>query len=302
MTKLNKRSIEKCADLPKWGLHFLELVSNIKKGAITIITPDGKYLKFSGTIEGEEVSIHINDWRFCEDLFLNGDIGLGETYVSGYWDCENINKLIKLGVDNYKELERVIKGSFLKILFFRIRHILNRNSKKGSRKNIYAHYDIGNDFFQLWLDPSMTYSGALFKKPEEELSQAQENKYENILQKLNLKVGDHILEVGCGWGGFMEYAARNGIKVTGVTISKEQYEYAKKRLSRYDGIAEVRLQDYREITGEYSQIVSIEMFEALGGEYWKKYFKILHSILKPGGKMIIQTITINNNDYSSYRR
>ena len=209
MTKLNKRSIEKCADLTKWGLHFLELVSNIKKGAITIITPDGKYLKFSGTIEGEEVIIHINDWRFCEDLFLNGDIGLGETYVSGYWDCENINKLIKLGVDNYKELERVIKGSFLKILFFRIRHILNRNSKKGSRKNIYAHYDIGNDFFQLWLDPSMTYSGALFKKPEEELSQAQENKYENILQKLNLKAGDHILEVGCGWGGFMEYAARD---------------------------------------------------------------------------------------------
>ena len=151
MTKLNKRSIEKCEDLPKWGLHFLELVSNIKKGAITIITPDGKYLKFSGITEGEYVIIRINDWRFCEDLFLKGDIGLGEAYVSGYWDCENINKLIKLGVENYKELERVIKGSFLKIVFFRIMHILNRNSKKGSLKNIYAHYDIGNDFFKLCL-------------------------------------------------------------------------------------------------------------------------------------------------------
>lgn len=302
MTKLNKRSIDTCEALPKWGLHFLELVSNIKKGTITVVTPEGKYLKFSGITEGEHVIIRINDWRFCEDLFLKGDIGLGEAYVSGYWDCDNINKLIKLAVENYKELERVIKGSFLKIIFFRIMHILNRNSKKGSRKNIYAHYDIGNDFFQLWLDPSMTYSGALFKRPEEELSKAQENKYENILKKLNLKVGDHILEVGCGWGGFMEYAARQGVKVTGVTISKEQYEFAKKRLSQYEGIAEVRLQDYREITGEYSQIVSIEMFEALGSEYWKKYFKILHSILKPGGKMIIQTITINNNDFSSYRR
>ncbi|MBT7115203.1 MAG: SAM-dependent methyltransferase, partial [Candidatus Marinimicrobia bacterium] len=154
MTKLNKRTIETYGDLPKWGLHFLKLVSSIKKGVITIITPEGKYLKYSGNTEGEEVILRINDWKFCEDLFLKGDIGLGESYVSGYWDCDNINKLIKLGVENYNELERVIKGSFLEIVFFRIKHMLNRNSKKGSRKNIYAHYDIGNDFFQLWLDPT----------------------------------------------------------------------------------------------------------------------------------------------------
>ena len=302
MSKLNKRSIDTCEALPKWGLLFLEMMSNIKKGVITIVTPEGKYLEYSGNKEGEQVSIRINDWRFCEDLFSKGDIGLGESYVSGYWDCENINKLIKLGVDNYKELERVIKGSFLKILFYRIKHFLNRNSKKGSQKNIFSHYDIGNDFFQLWLDRSMTYSGAIFKSDDEGLLLAQENKYENILKKLKLKEGDHILEVGCGWGGFMDYAARKGVKVTGLTISKEQYEFAKKRLSQYEGIAEVRLQDYREITGEYNHIVSIEMFEALGKEYWEKYFKILHSILRPGGNLIIQSITINNNDFISYRK
>ena len=255
MTIMNKRSIDTCQDLPKWSILFLEMISNIKKGVITIITPEGKYLKYSGIKKGEEVTISINDWRFCEEIFLKGDIGLGESYISGYWDCENINRLIQLGVENYKELERVIKGSFLKIIFYRIKHILNRNSKKGSQKNVFAHYDIGNDFFQLWLDRSMTYSSAIFKSDEEGLSLAQENKYENILKKLKLKDGDHILEVGCGWGGFMEYAARKGVKVTGVTISKEQYDFAKKRLSQYEGIAEVRLQDYREITGEYSHIV-----------------------------------------------
>jgi len=153
MTKMNKRVIDTYEDLPKWGILFLEMISNIKKGVITIITPEGKYLKYSGINEGEEVTIRINDWRFCEELFLKGDIGLGESYISGYWDCENINKLIQLGVENYKELERVIKGSFLKIIFYRIKHILNRNSKKGSQKNVFAHYDIGNDFFSIVVGP-----------------------------------------------------------------------------------------------------------------------------------------------------
>ena len=233
---------------------------------------------------------------------MKGDIGLGESYISGYWDCGNINNLIKFGIENYNELERVIKGSLLKILFFRIKHFLNRNSRKGSLKNVHAHYDIGNEFYQLWLDSSMTYSSAIFNSTDEELLSAQENKYERILKKLKLKNGDHILEVGCGWGGFMEYAARNGFKVTGVTISKEQYEFAKKRLSKFGNLAKVKLQDYRDIDGKYNHIVSIEMFEALGEKYWKKYFKMLFSILKPGGKLIIQSITINNNDFFSYRK
>ena len=299
---MNNRSIDLYQILPHWGVLFLEMMSNIRKGSVTIVTPEEKYLKYTGIEEGEHVSIRINEWKFCEDIFMKGDIGLGESYISGYWDCGNINNLIKFGIENYNELERVIKGSLLKILFFRIKHFLNRNSRKGSLKNVHAHYDIGNEFYQLWLDSSMTYSSAIFNSTDEELLSAQENKYERILKKLKLKNGDHILEVGCGWGGFMEYAARNGFKVTGVTISKEQYEFAKKRLSKFGNLAKVKLQDYRDIDGKYNHIVSIEMFEALGEKYWKKYFKMLFSILKPGGKLIVQSITINNNDFFSYRK
>ena len=299
---MNNRSIDLYQILPHWGVLFLEMMSNIRKGSVTIVTPEEKFLKYTGIEEGEHVSIRINEWKFCEDIFMKGDIGLGESYISGYWDCGNINNLIKFGIENYNELERVIKGSLLKILFFRIKHFLNRNSRKGSLKNVHAHYDIGNEFYQLWLDSSMTYSSAIFNSTDEELLSAQENKYERILKKLKLKSGDHILEVGCGWGGFMEYAASNGFKVTGVTISKEQYEFAKKRLSKFGNLAKVKLQDYRDIDGKYNHIVSIEMFEALGEKYWKKYFKMLFSILKPGGKLIIQSITINNNDFFSYRK
>ncbi len=299
---MNNRSIDLYQILPHWGVLFLEMMSNIRKGSVTIVTPEEKFLKYTGIEEGEHVSIRINEWRFCEDIFMKGDIGLGESYISGYWDCGNINNLIKFGIENYNELERVIKGSLLKILFFRIKHFLNRNSRKGSLKNVHAHYDIGNEFYQLWLDSSMTYSSAIFNSIDEELLSAQENKYERILKKLKLKNGDHILEVGCGWGGFMEYAARNGFKVTGVTISKEQDEFAKKRLSKFGNLAKVKLQDYRDIDGKYNHIVSIEMFEALGEKYWKKYFKMLFSILKPGGKLIVQSITINNNDFFSYRK
>jgi len=299
---MNKRSINTNQVSPQWGVLFLEMMSNIRKGSVTIITPEGELLKYTGIEEGENVCIRINDWRFCEDIFMKGDIGLGESYVSGYWDCANINKLIKFGIENSNELERVIKGSFLKILIYRIKHFLNRNSRKGSLKNIHAHYDIGNEFYQVWLDPSMTYSSAIFNSIDEELLSAQENKYERILKKLKLKNGDHILEVGCGWGGFMEYAAGKGVKITGVTISIEQYEFAKKRLSKFGNLAKVKLQDYRDIEGKYNHIVSIEMFEALGEKYWKKYFKMLFSILKPGGKLIVQSITINNNDFFSYRK
>ena len=299
---MNNRSIDLYQILPHWGVLFLEMMSNIRKGSVTIVTPEEKFLKYTGIEEGEHVSIRINEWKFCEDIFMKGDIGLGESYISGYWDCGNINNLIKFGIENYNELERVIKGSLLKILFFRIKHFLNRNSRKGSLKNVHAHYDIGNEFYQLWLDSSMTYSSAIFNSTDEELLSAQENKYERILKKLKLKNGDHILEVGCGWGGFMEYAAGKGVKITGVTISIEQYEFAKKRLSKFGNLAKVKLQDYRDIDGKYNHIVSIEMFEALGEKYWKKYFKMLFSILKPGGKLIIQSITINNNDFFSYRK
>ncbi|MBC7538458.1 MAG: class I SAM-dependent methyltransferase [Bacteriovorax sp.] len=302
MNTMNRTFDEANIVLSEWARIFLDMMSNISFGAIKIETPEGVILNYQGAQAGEEVRVRINDWYFCENLFMKGDIGLGESYIEGHWDCNDINKLIKFGIDNKKELERVIKGSLFKILFYRFKHLLNRNSKKGSQKNVHAHYDLGNDFYKLWLDPSMTYSSALFKINNEELQSAQENKYENILQWLNLKAGDHILEIGCGWGGFMEYAAKKGLKVTGVTISNEQYEFAKTRLLPFNELARVELKDYRDITGKYDHIVSIEMFEALGEQYWQKYFKKLNSILRPGGQLIIQSITINDGDFSSYRK
>ena len=302
MNKMQNQPLDKSHNHSPLTKILLNMLSKISHGSLKVITPDGKHHHFYGTKTGEDVSVSINDWRFCDELLLKGDIGLGESYVLGFWDCDNINKLVKWGIENKKPLEKAIKGSFTKILFYRFKHFLKRNSKRGSIKNIHAHYDIGNKFYQLWLDSTMTYSSAIFKSSNEELSDAQENKYKNILNKLKPEAGDHILDVGCGWGGFMEYAVRNGFKVTGITISKEQYEYAKRRLSKYGSLAEVKLLDYRDIAGKYNHIVSIEMFEALGFQYWKKYFNVLYSILRPGGKLVIQSITINNDDFLSYKK
>ena len=301
MTKINTLTHQSQKSLSIWANLFLKMVSNIRFGSITLVTPEGVPLNYQGSEVGENVVIHIKDWKFCEDIFMKGDIGLGESYIDESWDCDDINRLIKFGIDNKNELEKVIKGSFVKIFFYRVKHLLNRNSKAGSQKNIHAHYDLGNDFYKIWLDSTMTYSSAFFSGVSE-LHVAQENKYDNILNQLNLKPGDHLLEVGCGWGGFIEHAAKKGIKVTGVTISKEQFEFAKNRITPYKDLSAIELKDYRDITGVYDHIVSIEMFEALGEEYWSKYFKKLHSVLKPGGQLVIQSITINDKDFSSYRR
>lgn len=302
MNEVESVSLQENAVGSRWVSLFLEMMSKIKYGTVTITTPEGEYLFYRGQEHGEHVALRIFDWKFCDELFLKGDIGLGESYIAGLWESDNINDLIKFGIDNKVQLEKVIRGSFFKILFYRIKHLLNRNSKSGSQKNIHAHYDLGNEFYKIWLDSSMTYSSALFDKSTQNLLEAQKNKYEKILNQLNLKEGDHILEVGCGWGGFMECAAERGIKVTGITISKEQYEFSKERLKSVEKFAIVKLMDYRDLVGEYDHIVSIEMFEALGQEYWRTYFNILHSVLKTNGKLIIQSITINDQDFSSYRR
>lgn len=302
MNKAESVLVKKELKAGRWVSLFIDMLSRIEYGSVSISTPEGDYLNFRGKEEGEHVTLKVNDWKFCEEIFMKGDIGLGESYIKGQWESDNINKLIKFGIDNKAQLEQVIRGSFLKIIFYRMKHLLNRNSVSGSKKNIHAHYDLGNSFYKLWLDQTMTYSSALFDREGIDLVSAQERKYQNILDQLQVKAGDHILEVGCGWGGFMEYAARQGVKVTGVTISNEQYDFAVKRLEKFEGLAQVKLLDYRKIDGKYDHIVSIEMFEALGEEYWDSYFKILYSVLKPGGKFIVQSITINDQDFKSYRK
>jgi cyclopropane-fatty-acyl-phospholipid synthase len=288
--------------LPKSAQLFFKVLSKIKRGNITVIGPDNITYEFSGDEPGENILISIRDWRTCDQLLQRGDIGLGESYIDGHWECLNTNGLIKLGIDNYDEFASVIKGSILKIIFYRLKHLLNRNTKKGSARNIHAHYDLGNDFYSLWLDKTMTYSSALYKSNDDSLEQAQEQKYQNILNELNIKPGDHILEIGCGWGGFMDYAASRGIKVTGITISQEQYNYAKNRLEKHGNLTTILLQDYRDLEGSYTHIVSIEMFEALGEEYWSTYFKKVKELLSSSGKAVIQTIHINDKDFNSYRK
>ncbi|EQC50723.1 cyclopropane-fatty-acyl-phospholipid synthase [Bacteriovorax sp. DB6_IX] len=283
-----------------WVSLFFKLLSAIEYGSITLVTPDGQSLQFAGDKSGSHPQIRINDWGFCEKLFMRGDIGLGESYIDGDWDSEGIHALIRFGIENKSCLERLIKGNILRIFFYRLKHLFNRNTKSGSERNIHAHYDLGNDFYSLWLDKSMTYSSALFDKSED-LASAQTRKYERIFETLNLKNGDHVLEVGCGWGGFMEYAATRGVHITGVTISKEQFDFASKRLVDFEN-ANVKYCDYRNLDGKYDYIVSIEMFEALGYEYWKTYFNKLAGLLKDGGKIAIQSITINDDDFKSYKR
>lgn len=303
MNEIERTGTYKKTIVTRWVGLFLEMMSKIEYGAVTLISPEGDYLNYLGKFPGEHVTIRINNWKFCEELFLKGDIGLGESYIAGLWESDNINGLIKFGIENKKQLEQVIKGSFFKIIFYRIKHKFNRNSKQGSQKNIHAHYDIGNEFYKLWLDSSMTYSSGLFTNNNIiDLSLAQKAKYENILDQLNLSPGDHILEIGCGWGGFMECALSRGVKVTGITISKEQFDFAKNRLSSYGDRANVCLMDYRDLSGQFDHVVSIEMFEALGEEYWSSYFKIIKSILRPNGRAIIQSITINDNDFNSYKK
>lgn len=289
-------------NIPKTAELFFKILSKIKKGTINVKTPSGDYLNFGGKEQGVNTDITIYDWKVCQNIILKGDIGLGESYIEGHWDSQNISNLIRIGVDNYSELESVIKGSILKILFYRIKHLLNKNTRKGSQRNIHAHYDLGNDFYKLWLDKTMTYSSALFNGQDIALEQAQQAKYQRIIDQLGVKPGGHILEIGCGWGGFMEHAAKQGIKVTGVTISKEQYDLAVNRLKPYSNLAMVELKDYRDIDGKYDHIVSIEMFEALGKEYWKTYFDKVHQLLKEFGNAMIQTITIRHKDFKAYSK
>lgn len=283
-----------------WTKLFFKIMEEIEYGEIILETPNGLKYQFKAKNKGLKVDIKVRDWKFCEKLFMAGDIGLGESYIDGQWDCSNINDLIHFGIQNKRSLERVIKGSILKIIFYRFKHLLNRNTKSGSEKNIHAHYDLGNDFYKLWLDKSMTYSSALFG-PGMDLEQAQINKYKRIFEQLDIQEGQEILEVGCGWGGFIDYAASKGVSVTGVTISKEQYQYAVERTKKYPN-AKVLYCDYRDIQGKFDHIVSIEMFEALGREYWSTYFRKLASLLKIGGRIVIQSITMNDDDFKSYSK
>jgi cyclopropane-fatty-acyl-phospholipid synthase len=277
--------------------------SQCEYGELFITTPDGQGYNFKGKKEGPQAYLKLYTWGGLDALIASGEIGFAEGYIHKQWDTNDLPALLTYGLVNADSLERYFHGKPLYALWTWLRNLFRVNSLRGSKRNIVAHYDLGNDFYSLWLDKSMTYSGALFDKKNRSLEEAQQAKYHRILGKLDAAPGMHILEIGCGWGGFAEVAAKAGLRVTSITISEAQKTYAKERirLSGLDHLATIELIDYRNIIGPFDHIVSIGMFEHVGEEYWPAYFKTIKSHLKPGGKAIVQTITIDDDIFERLR-
>ena len=233
-------------------------------------------------------------------ILRRGVLGFTEGFIQGYWITDNLQKTMTFLAKNLSNVESIKKGNSRKFIT-KFQHWLRENTLSRSKKNIHAHYDLGNAFYELWLDSSMTYSSALFQNLEEEpLESAQKNKYQKIIDSLNLKPGDNILEIGCGWGGFIEHASKLGINVTGLTISKEQFEYASSRITNLGGTQKILYEDYRVHEGLYDAVVSIEMLEAVGSKYWNEYFNSIKRFLKPGSSALVQVITMHDEYFKTY--
>ncbi len=277
---------------------FLETLSRAEYGTIAVTTPDGRQYCYSGKHSGAKAALVLHDWRAIAALAARGDIGFAEGYRDGWWSSSDLVELFNFGLQNEAAFRDYIYGGVLARIACRLSYLFTQNSLKGSRRNIHAHYDLGNDFYQLWLDSSMTYSAALFENPQEDLTRAQYRKYDRIIERLG--ASGKILEIGCGWGGFAERALeRRDYAIKGLTISTEQHAYATERLGNQ---AKILLEDYRIQKGKFDHIVSIEMFEAVGEKYWPVYFGKLKSLLASGGKAVIQTITMDENYFDSYRK
>jgi cyclopropane-fatty-acyl-phospholipid synthase len=274
-------------------------------GSLTFVLPSGRELWIEGRAPGPQGRLIVRDFKFVSRVLAAADIGFGEGFMAGEWDTPDLAALLEVFTLNFDRLEKLVDGNPLMRVINFLAHVFNHNSKSGSKRNIYAHYDLGNAFYERWLDSSMTYSSAKFEQPGQPLVEAQRNKYLSLARQIDLRPDHHVLEIGCGWGGFAEFAAREiGAKVTGVTISPAQYEFARRRL--FDlGLAEradIRLVDYRDIEGRFDRVASIEMFEAVGEAYWPAYFTKIRDVLSPGGRAGLQIITIRDELFNVYRQ
>lgn len=292
-------------DLPRYFQSVVRVASQLQNGQLDFVLPDGRRFRTTGRNPGPSAELQILDEDVFSRLIREGDLGFCEAYVEGGWDTPDLQAFMDLVHADNEALFDGFPGMGLVRAYEKARFWLRRNSRAQARRNISAHYDLGNAFYGLWLDPSMTYSSAYFKTGDEVLETAQEKKYANLLDMLDVKPGDHILEVGCGWGGFAEYAARErGLRVTGLTISREQHDYATSRIAA-QGLSDrvdIQMRDYRDETGTYDGIASIEMFEAVGEAYWPVYFDTLRARLKPGAKAGLQIITVQDKRWEVYRR
>ncbi|MES2363507.1 MAG: cyclopropane-fatty-acyl-phospholipid synthase family protein [Pseudomonadota bacterium] len=294
-------------DAPSAARATLKLLLRLKHGTLTVKLPDGSVQRF-GSGESPMASLHLLNWNVCSAALKSGDIGFAESFMAGDWTTPHLTELLRVFILNRKEVEDVFYGTWLGRLAYRIKHRLNRNTKTNSQKNIHAHYDLGNAFYELWLDGTMNYSSAIFETPETSMQDAQHAKVRRALQMAQVKPGDHVLEIGCGWGALAEKAAAQfKASVVGVTLSTEQLEWARARMQR-EGLADradLRLQDYRDIgktTADqpFDAICSIEMVEAVGREYWPEYFATVARLLKPGGHACIQSIVIADELFERY--
>jgi cyclopropane-fatty-acyl-phospholipid synthase len=271
-------------------------------GTLCITGPGGWQQHFEGAKPGPKADLHVHDWKMLKQALLRGDIGFGETYIEGHWSTSDLSELMTYMVYNMEAAGKVMHANWLMRRVFQLVNWARRNTRKNSRENIRAHYDVGNAFYRLWLDETMTYSSALFAGDEHrDLAAAQRAKYQRILDKM--EPAGEILEIGCGWGGFAEEATKRQHHVTGLTLSHEQHDFARERLIQkgLDNHAHIKLEDYRDTRGTFDYIVSIEMFEAVGEQYWPAYFRTVRDRLKQGGKAVIQTITIDDQYFEDYK-
>lgn len=277
----------------------------LNSGRLTIESPWTAPIQVSAANPGPAGHIRINRARALRRVSNGGGLGLADSYIDGDWDSDDLTGTLELGTRNIDALSGMTRARASIRWLARLRHGAQANSLTGSRRNIMAHYDLGNDFYATWLDPEMVYSAAMFESPDEPLTRAQLRKFDHLARYLDLQPGDRLLEIGCGWGGFAIHAARNyGARVTALTISPAQAERARERVAAagLDGQVEIRLQDYRETEGEFDKIASIEMFEAVGEKYWPVFFGTVHDRLRPGGKAAMQIITIDDDRFENYRR
>jgi cyclopropane-fatty-acyl-phospholipid synthase len=294
------------AGAPASARTVFALLRRLQHGTLDVQLPDGAMQRF-GTGQAPFASMRMLDWSVCGAALKSGDIGFAEAFIAERWTTPDLAALLRLFIANRDGIESVIYGTWWGSLLHRLRHLFNRNSRRGSRRNIHAHYDLGNAFYRLWLDETMNYSSALFEGDRSRpMAQAQRAKVRRALAQCEVQSGQRVLEIGCGWGALAEEAACGfGAKVTGVTLSTEQLAFARERMQRL-GVADhadLRLQDYRDIDdGPYDAIASIEMFEAVGREYWGSYFQTVRRLLKPGGRACIQTITIRDDLFERYAR
>ena len=293
------------SNLPRYFAQVFAMADKLRKGRIDFILPDGRHFRAEGSEPGLVAEVHVHNNDLFARLIRDGDLGFSDAYLEGWWSTPDLQAFMDFVHGDNNEVYDGFPGMNLVRWYEQLRFWLQSNSKRQAKKNISYHYDLGNDFYALWLDDTMTYSSALFETGQESTEKAQIAKYKSMVDQMGAQPGDHVLEIGCGWGGFAEYAAgERGLQVTCLTISEEQYKFAVDRIAKA-GLSDrvtFKLQDYRDEKGIYDGIASIEMFEAVGEKYWPVYFDTVRDRLKPGRSATLQIITIEDHRFEKYRK